>query len=170
MTIMHRINGSSILNRLADTSEVLRGGSALFEVRGDALSRREWRDYVAGLDLAANLPWVLGFGYSPWLTPAQRESRASIRDIRAKGLTAGTIRPTGERPASTPIIWLEPFTEVNRRAIGYDMYAEPLRRAAMDRARDTGLASIAAPIILAQDREHSRQAHPDALVYPHKHG
>ncbi|MBF0428785.1 MAG: CHASE domain-containing protein [Magnetococcales bacterium] len=40
------------------------------------------------------------------------------------------------------IIYLEPFKDRNLRAFGYDMLSEPVRRAAMGMARDSGAPSV----------------------------
>ncbi|WP_151447916.1 CHASE domain-containing protein [Lacisediminimonas profundi] len=44
---------------------------------------------------------------------------------------------------------LEPFRGTNLRAFGYDMFAEPFRRAAMESARDTGRATLSGKVGLA---------------------
>ena len=130
------------LRRLRLNEQVLHGGNALFGVKGDSLTRDDWRQYVASLNLSEKLPGTLGVGYAVWLSPSQKEGH--VRKVRAEGFPGYTIRPDGERSSYTAIIWLEPFNEKNRRAFGYDMYSEPVRRGAMERARDTGETSIAA--------------------------
>jgi len=140
-----------IVQRLHDHEQVLLGGNALFHVKGDRVTRIDWHQYVSALDLRENLPGILGFGYAVWLTPAQKE--ANIRKVRAEGFPEYDIRPEGERPVYTAIVWLEPFNWRNQRAFGYDMYSEPVRRRAMDRARDTGKTSITAKVLLVQETE-----------------
>jgi PAS domain S-box-containing protein len=144
-----------ILNRLRDNENILLGGNALFAVRGDSLTRKEWHQYATSLKLEAHNPGILGFGYSAWLTPEGKE--AHIRAVRTEGFPDYTVKPEGERPFYTSILWLEPFNEMNRRAFGYDMYSEPVRQAAMDRARDTGMTSISGRIILVQETDENVQ-------------
>ncbi|WP_027716622.1 CHASE domain-containing protein [Desulfuromonas sp. TF] len=146
---------SRIVKRLHDHEQVLLGGNALFHVKGDAVTRSDWRQYVSALDLRKHLPGILGFGYAVWLSPAQKE--AHIKEVRLEGFPEYVIRPEGERPVYTSIIWLEPFDWRNRRAFGYDMYSEPVRRKAMDRARDTGKTSITAKVLLVQETEQDPQ-------------
>ncbi|TLM67331.1 MAG: response regulator [Deltaproteobacteria bacterium] len=147
---------NSIVKRLHDQEQVLLGANALFHVKGDAVSRHDWRRYVAALKLSENHPGILGVGYSAWLSPAQKE--AHVRATRAEGFPTYRIHPEGHRPAYTSIVWLEPFDWRNQRAFGYDMYAEPVRRKAMDRACDTGLTSIAARIVLVQETDEDQQS------------
>lgn len=144
-----------IIKRLHDHEQVLLGGNALFHVKGDAVSRTDWRHYVSALKLSENHPGILGVGYSVWLTPDQMSE--NFRQVRAEGYPEYFIRPAGERPVYTSIIWLEPFNWRNQRAFGYDMYSEPVRRAAMDKARDTGRTAIAARLQLVQETEQDPQ-------------
>ena len=73
------------------------------------------------------------------LRAASDEMAEHIRRVRAEGFPDYTVRPEGERAEYTPILYLEPFDERNQRAFGYDMFSEPVRRAAMERARSGGL-------------------------------
>lgn len=52
---------------------------------------------------------------------------------------------------SSSVIILEPQNKRNQRALGFDMYAEPLRRKAMDEARDYNHAVMSDAVILVQE-------------------
>ncbi len=147
---------SRTVKRLHDHEQVLLGGNALFHVKGDGVTRSDWRHYVSALKLGENHPGILGIGYTAWLAPAEKE--AHIREIRAEGFPEYVIRPEGNRPAYTSILWLEPFNWRNQRAFGYDMYTEPVRREAMAEARDTGTTTIAAKVVLVQETSHNQQS------------
>lgn len=140
-----------IINRLQENETILLGGAALFNVHGDALSRSEWRIFASSLRFDTTNPGILGFGYSAWLPAAQ--APALIRAIQAEGYPHFSISPSGDRPIYTAIIWLEPFNARNQKAFGYDMYTEPVRRMAMERARDTGQTSVSGKVILVQEGE-----------------
>jgi signal transduction histidine kinase len=58
---------------------------------------------------------------------------------------------------------IEPLDVRNRAALGYDMYAEPTRRAAMARARDTGKPAATGRVTLVQEITTDKQ--PGFLVY-----
>lgn len=140
--------------RLHEHEQVLKGGVGLFNTSSD-VTRDEWRRYVASLQLDQRHPGILGVGYAVWLKPEEKE--ANIRKIRAEGFPEYVIKPPGERPAYTSIIYLEPFTWRNERAFGYDMYSEATRRAAMETARREGITTIASRIILVQETEKDKQ-------------
>jgi len=144
-----------LLKRLQANENILLGGNALFSVRGDGLTRQEWRDYASSLKLEVNNPGILGFGFTIWTPQAQMP--AHLTTIRAEGFPEYAVSPPGDRPFYTSIIWLEPFNAMNQRAFGYDMYAEPVRQAAMDRARDTGKTSISGKVKLVQEGEQDVQ-------------
>lgn len=147
---------SRIVKRLEDNEQILLGGNALFNVKGRDTNRDDWHQYVSALKLELHQPGILGFGYSVWIPPSEKD--AHVRGIRAEGFPDYRIQPEGERSAYTSIIWLEPFNEVNRRAFGYDMYSEPVRQAAMEKARDTGMTSITGKVTLVQETEKTRQS------------
>ena len=119
---------NSLSVRMLGIQQMLHGAGTLFSVK-DNVSRADWRQYVAGLRLAAKHPGFQGIGFSKLLSPAEKE--ANIRKIRAEGFPGYTIRPARDRPLYSSIIYLEPFDQRNQQAFGYDMYSEPVRRKAM---------------------------------------
>lgn len=144
-----------IIGRMHDHEQFLLGGVGLFNTKIN-VSRADWRRYISTLQLERNLPGISGVGYTIWLNPAEKESH--IRSIRAEGFPEYIIRPEGKRSRYTSIIYLEPFNWRNQRAFGYDMYTEPTRRSAMNKAIDEGITTIAAKIILVQETENDQQS------------
>ncbi len=59
------------------------------------MSRAEWRDYVAKLQLDKTLPGIQGTGFS--LMIDRRDKAAHERAIRAEGFADYAITPPGER-------------------------------------------------------------------------
>lgn len=51
--------------RLNDHEQVLLGGAALFEVKGDAVTRADWRRYVSALRLSERYPGILASATRP---------------------------------------------------------------------------------------------------------
>jgi CHASE1-domain containing sensor protein len=51
----------------------------------------------------------------------------------------------------TAIVLLEPLDPMNRAALGYDMFSEPVRRAAMQQAAQTGSAVMSGQVTLKQE-------------------
>ena len=85
------------------------------------VERDEWATYVRALDLQASYPGIRAIGY------------ARVERARA------------------PITYVEPGDTPNARAIGFDLFSDPVRRAALERARDTGEPVLSAPVQLLRD-------------------
>lgn len=144
-----------LLDRLRAYQQVLRGGaSALYS--WPSVTRENWRRFVTNLHIADNYPGIQGIGFAQVVSPAERE--AHERQVRREGFPHYRIWPEGERTTYTAIVYLEPFDWRNRRAFGYDMFQEPVRRAAMERARDTGLPSLSGKVTLVQETNEAVQA------------
>jgi diguanylate cyclase (GGDEF)-like protein/PAS domain S-box-containing protein len=145
--------------RLIAYEQVLRGAQGLFAA-SDKVERDKFHTYVAMQRLGENYPGIQGIGFSLIVPPAVKEKHiAAIRKgIHIEGIPAYTIKPEGERSFYTSIIYLEPFSGRNLRAFGYDMYSEPVRRSAMEQARDSGKASISGKVRLIQETENDVQA------------
>ena len=144
-----------IQERLGAYALILRGGSGIFSA-SDAVSRREWRAYVEALQAAKGVPGVQGIGFAQVIPPDQLSTH--IARIRAEGFPEYTVRPPGERTLYTSIIYLEPFRDRNLRAFGFDMFSEPVRRAAMEQARDSGEAALSGKVELVQETGKDVQA------------
>jgi signal transduction histidine kinase len=134
---------------------VLRGASALFAA-STAVSREEWRAYIDNLDLEVTLPGAHGTGFVIVVPRAERA--AHEQSVRAEGFRDYSIKPEGDRAVYSSIVYLEPLDDRNLRAFGYDMYADPTRRAAMDRARDTGGPAMTHKVRLVQETDEDVQA------------
>lgn len=59
--------------------------------------------------------------------------------------------PPGQRPLYGPVRHIGPEHEGNRRALGYDTYADPVCCAAMEQARDTGRPTLSGKLHLIQE-------------------
>ena len=133
--------------RLLHYELALRGGVSLYWSVARP-TRRQWRDYVGGLDIDRQFHGLLGLGYVPYLRRIDLEAlQLAMRD---EGQGLFQIRPHGVREVYGPILMLEPQSIANRSAIGFDMFAEATRHAAMASARDSGEVRLSAPVELVQ--------------------
>ena len=144
-----------IQERLAAYALILRGGAGLFGASA-SVERQGWHDYVKALQASKLVPGVQGIGFTKVIA-ADRLS-THIAEIRREGFPDYTVRPPGERAIYTSIIYLEPFSDRNLRAFGFDMFSEPVRRAAMEKARDTGEATLSGKVELVQETASDVQA------------
>ena len=146
---------SALRERLRACEFLLQSGAGLFAVSGE-VTRVKWRTYVTGLQVNKYYQGVQGLGFSKRILESAK--KAHIRQMRQAGFPGYNIHPGGERPEYTAIIFLEPFDWRNQRAFGYDMFSEPTRRQAMERARDTGLAAVSGKVTLLQETDTDVQA------------
>jgi PAS domain S-box-containing protein len=144
-----------IAARLDAHKQTLLGAAALFDSSED-VTRSEWRNYVRRLSSDEHFNGIQGLGFSAWI-PAKTLS-AHQAQLRAEGFPEYAVRPEGKRDAYTSIIYLEPFTGLNLRAFGFDMYSEPVRRAAMEQARDENRVRLSGKVTLVQEMTENVQA------------
>lgn len=150
-----RAHKQDILDRMINYEQALRSGVSLFEA-SEEVSRDEWRVYANSLHLTTLFPGIQGYGWSIFVTPEELARHEAA--IRAEGFPDYHVRPPGPRDLYSAIVFLEPFDTRNQRAFGYDMYAEPTRRKAMQRARDSGDAALSGRVTLVQEIDTEVQA------------
>jgi PAS domain S-box-containing protein len=135
---------SALQDRLNDYERLLRGAAGLFVVANTPVTRTQWHDWVAAMHIAQHYPGVAGIGYLTRLHAADKPG--FLRDLRRQGETTLQIQPAGQRSEYIVVTYLEPSNEYNRQVAGYDVAADSLSRAAIERARDTGQASVSRKI------------------------
>ena len=150
----------AIEKRMEEYEQVLRGGVGLFKAT-DNVSRSMWKEYVSTLLIDTYWPGIQGVGYSEMIEP--QDVQEHIENIQNNGHPNYIISSGGEREIYSSIIYLEPFSGRNLRAFGYDMYSNPVRREAMDRATDTGKPALSGKVTLVQETNKDIQA--GFLVY-----
>lgn len=134
--------------RLSDYEESLRSAAAFMRA-SEQVSRGEWRAYARELRLQERYPGMQGLGYVQHLQAA--ELAAHVEAVRREGLPEYRVWPQGDRDEYTAILYLEPMNARTRSALGYDMFADPVRQSAMAQARDSGRAVISRRVILLGD-------------------
>ncbi|MFM7512739.1 MAG: CHASE domain-containing protein, partial [Cyanobium sp.] len=153
--------GDAIDAKLAVNVALLSSVKGLFRA-SDRVKRGEFQEFYAAIAAdSGSLQGIQGVGFSRWLSAGQLP--AFEQRIRAEGFPDFRVRPLGPRPYYSAIEFLEPFDWRNRRAFGFDMFSEPTRRVAMERAARTGLASLSGRVTLIQETETDVQ--PGVLLY-----
>lgn len=151
---------SAVALRLHHYQLMLQGCVGLFHA-SVSVNRNEWKIYAQSVDPHNNYPGIQGIGFARRVSAAEKE--AHIRELRAEGFPDYSIWPAGDRAEYFSIIYLEPFSGRNLRAFSYDMFSEPVRRAAMEEARDRGLTIISGKVTLVQETTEDIQ--PGFLMY-----
>jgi signal transduction histidine kinase/ActR/RegA family two-component response regulator len=140
----------AITERMTAYAQVLRGGLGLFRA-SDEVTRSDWRRYVATLRLGRRYPGFKSLSWAPAVRGADLEE--FLRRVRAEPAPPGLASPDVLReyrlrtpvgtPAAdappggelhSPILYVAPFSVVNQRVLGVDMFRDAARRAVMQRS------------------------------------
>lgn len=146
---------NAIEGRLDTYVTLLRSGTGLFAASNE-VEPEEFRRFVGQLDLEHHYPGIQGIGFSVVVARDKKDQLVAL--MRRSGYPDFAIRPEVDRPEYHSIIYLEPLDRRNRVAIGFDMFTEPVRRAAMEQARDTGLPVASGRVTLVQEIDAEKQS------------
>ncbi|MFD1297405.1 MULTISPECIES: CHASE domain-containing protein [Lysobacter] len=152
-----------VQQRLVNYELVARGGVSLF-ASVQRPTAAQWKAYVEGMNLQRRFPATLGLGFTGYVP--QRLLTQLQNEWRDAGYGLLTVRPFGQREIYGPILFLEPKTAANVEAIGYDMFAEHTRHAAMEAALESGQARLSGKIELIQDKHDGTKSTGLILVLP----
>ncbi len=144
-----------IRDRMSTQIAMLRGVAG-YLAANKHVERDEFRLYVRSLDLDKNYPGILGIGFSRRVRAAEREAFEAEQGRSFPGFHIWPAAPRAEEYHS--IVYLEPLDARNRAAIGFDMYTQQVRQAAMARARDTGEPALSGRVTLVQEIDEHKQA------------
>jgi two-component sensor histidine kinase len=141
---------SALERRGNNFSSYLRAGAALF-ASIDEVSPQTFSQFVAELRLDQNYRGAEGIGWIEVIEPGS--STAYLARVRASQPDFPDIRPPASQAGEViaPVTYFSPDTSRNRRALGFDMYSEPVRAAAMEEARRTVMPTASGRIVLSQE-------------------
>ena len=153
---------ASALERRANASSAyLRSGAALLSTLGD-VPEGEFRRFVSELRLDSDFRGNDGIGWAQIVRPGEEDAFDALME-RDHG-TAFPLhpRPDGSQPFSVPVTYLHPQNDRSTRALGFDMYSEPKRRAAMIEAAVSASPTASDGVVLQQEEGVEE---PGFLIY-----
>jgi PAS domain S-box-containing protein len=127
---------------------LLSGAQGLFAVSDD-VSLADFRTYVHHLELPSRYPGVAGLGFVERASSEQKDEL--VARMRREGFDDFHIWPDSQSAEVFPIIHLEPLDPRKLQAIGFDMYTDPVRRAAMQQACATGRPAASGKVRLSRE-------------------
>lgn len=146
---------TAIEERLLNYEQVLAGSAGLFSVSG-TVSREQWKEYIDKVDINRYYPGIQGIGYVQRI--GVRDMADHIASVRAGGIYHYLVRPLGTGPDYYPMVYMEPGSTGNRKALGYDAFSDPVHRVAMERARDRAIPTVTGKVVLVQESVGEDQA------------
>ncbi len=154
---------ANALERRANASAAyLRAGAALIASQGGDVEPDEFRRFVSELRLDADSRGAEGIGWAKVLRPGEEVAFNSL--LEASAAVPSQLHPArkADQPFMVPVTYLQPDTDRNRLALGFDMFSEPTRRRAMQEAERNTRPTASGAVILEQDDESQR---PGFLIY-----
>ena len=150
-----------VVARTEQHISLLQSTKALYTASENGVSADAFRSFAAGLDLLGRYRGVQGIGYAKVLRPG-KDDEARRRIARNYDIERD-VWPEPVGNLRTAVVLLEPASDRNRAALGFDMATEPRRREAMEKAVLSGGPVATAPVLLVQEITSEKQA--GFLVY-----
>jgi two-component system, OmpR family, sensor kinase len=150
-----RAIGVAAGTRIQQYENFLRGSAGLFKVRA-SITQAEWVAFHEPYGIRQKYPDIQGIGVSRFLSkeevPAFLDRRINMGDTDYK------ISPEGERDVYVPVVLNAGYTGNNGKSRGYDGFTHPVRRAAMQRAIDSGQPAMSGKIKLVSEARPDRSS------------
>ncbi len=147
---------SRIEGRVRNQIRLLDATAGLFRAE-DVTDRASFQRFLSAIDPAASAPGMQGIGL------AMRDDGTARAKIKQFYGIDRAIWPASNSAVRYPIVLLEPGDDRNMAALGYDMYSEPARRAAMEKAIACDCSAASDIVELVQEIDGPKQ--PGFLVY-----
>ncbi|MFB5628060.1 MAG: CHASE domain-containing protein [Nitrosarchaeum sp.] len=144
----------SIRDKLTQYSALISGAKG-FYAASKLIEPDEWKSFVEVQNIKENYPGILGMGFIKHLE--DEDGIASLIQFMSEYDEDFKIWPEGKRDEYYPILYLEPRDFRNQRAIGYDIYSEPVRREAAEFAELTGKTVMTGKLTLVQETDKDVQ-------------
>ncbi|KZN15201.1 histidine kinase [Marinomonas sp. TW1] len=148
---------SLVQERMEKYEEALWAGVAALHTLPNNMARADWRIFANSLKVEDRFPGINGIGVIHYL---EQDKLNSYLAWQRETTPNFTLHPAHTKNEYWPITYIEPQV-TNQAAVGLDMAHEINRYSAAKKARDTGKATITAPITLVQDAKRT----PGFLFY-----
>jgi len=124
--------------------ERLSAVSGLFLV-SDSVNRQQWSDFINNAGLNSEASGVVTFGFAPVVSASEivEFERSASTEQRQY-----SIFPKTDERISIPVLYIEPMTEDNIDALGFDLYSETNRREAIDESNSKRLPILSPAVRL----------------------
>lgn len=140
---------SRIETRLDLHLTLLRATQAFFDAHGNHVTQAEFNAFISALDVSVNFPGLRGIGVLQ-LVPSGEEELAE-RAIRQEQGLEREIYPQTDQKWRAPVLLFEPLKPSSDSLIGFDMFSEPARRAAIEAAMRDDSHHATAPTVLGSN-------------------
>ncbi|HUP93261.1 MAG TPA: EAL domain-containing protein [Burkholderiales bacterium] len=141
--------------RVDSSYDVVLGAQGFFRASED-VTRLEFHEFIAGLNLAQRHPGIRSVSYGEVVSAGEKAKlEAKVRadvTLTPAGYPNFRVWPEGERSEYMPILYIEPMIAGFEGGLGIDLLTEQ-RRESVERARDSGVMEMSRSIVLITDPE-----------------
>jgi two-component system, OmpR family, sensor kinase len=146
---------TTINNKLRTYIAMLKSGRGFVETVSE-VNRASFRSYVSSLDVRRNYQGLQGIGYAKRVLSYEAEALA--QRMEGEGLTNFRVFPQNSAKYDyIAVLYLEPMDERNRRAIGFDVSSEDVRRLTLEKAAASGEPVATGKLFLVVETEEDKQ-------------
>lgn len=151
-----------IRNKLQENVQLLHSAAA-FITASDHVSQEEWHYFTTQHHLESSFVGQEGLAYAPRIASHERSQHE--KDMQERGFSQYHIYPKTVGLDAYPIVYIEPFNDNNKKALGFDLSSELTRKHAIEEAIFKGDVAISSKIELVQ-RSQLEQRVGFLLVQP----
>ena len=113
------------------------------------VSKEAFKMYIDAHDLKQRFPSVEVLGYAPVVPANERDAYEAT--LRVEGIENFTIYPENPTDVMIPILYIEPFSPTNAKAVGFNILSEPMRKATLTKAYERGMGTLSPKIDFVLD-------------------
>ncbi|MEN9849357.1 MAG: hypothetical protein RL368_2097, partial [Pseudomonadota bacterium] len=132
-------------------SYVLHAFRPLF-LQGDTVDFNHWQNHANLLGYRDYYPGIRTVGFTKRITA--NNYQAFLSEMQTTVSPSFIIHPEGVRECYQPVTFADPFDGRAKKNLGFDLWSEPIRRVAMEIARDTGKMAMTHKITLLHSVSH----------------
>jgi signal transduction histidine kinase len=153
----------AVINRMQIQEEILRAATGLFS-GSENVSKQEWANFIDSTNVIQRYPGTQATGYITVvdIDDVQNFVNKAKTDISPEF----QIRPSGDRTKYAIATYIEPSSDLNLTALGYDIYSEQVRLKASMAATDTGQVIMTDAIMLVQEEDLAEKQYGFVLYAP----
>ena len=146
-------------NRLRFSAQLLRSASVFFAIL-DSISTEDWKSFNELSHYQENQIGIQGLGYSLLVPKGQGKQKAKWE---SNGIHQNPVDAANSDDLYTSVVYMDPYSRGNIRDFGYDLYADPIQRRAMEMSRDSDAATLSGKVLLTENSRGT--SHTGTLIY-----
>jgi len=150
------------VQRLSDRIDshilLVKSTEAFFEATGEVPNAAQFKIFVGHLQKSEQFRGVQGIGFARYVPTGPQSDEVIARELGQNYGIARAPWPETSEEARVPIVLMEPQSSRSLGALGFDMYSNPVRRAAILAALTEERLRASGTVELVRENSSDRQA------------